>query len=94
MSWLKRPKPQPKTLGTTHLDTVLEPDDYVQGIGGAALLERGYPLERIAGRLEVRQWSPGNVIQTYITWDRGVVKRTYYSGVWRPWINIDGNPLS
>ena len=87
---------EPKDLGTAHLDTVTERGRYYQPFAIRATKAQGYPWDQVAGVLSVDIWNPsnGNLIVTYKSWDRGIAKRTYYNGLWRPWLDASGKTIT
>lgn len=93
MAWVKRPRHSPRRLYSEHLNTVLTPDDYQQPYASAAQKPLGYPWEGQAGRLEVREWSPGNLLATYVSYSAGIAKRAYSGGSWTPWRDAMGKEI-
>lgn len=93
MAWIKRPRRSPKRLYSEHLDTVLLPEDYQQPYVSGARKDLGYPWEGQAGRLELREWSPGNLIAVYISYSNGIAKRVCTGGVWMPWRDAMGQVI-
>lgn len=96
MGWIKKSKTGPIDLGTAHLDSIVEPNTYIQPFASRATKANGYPFDGVAGTLEVLPWNPsnGNVIVVFHSWDRGSAKRTYYNGLWRPWLDMIGKAVT
>ena len=94
MAWMKRPRRSPVRLTSEHLDTIVAPDDYQQPYGSGAKKALGYPFEGLAGRLEVREWSAGNLICLFVSWSGPIAKRSFYNGSWGPWVDTLGKVIS
>lgn len=91
MGWLKRPKPGPVDLGTSHLNSIIAPDLYTQIYTARATLAQGYPFEGKAGVLEVLPWNgDAGVIQRWTSQAGGVATRYYLRGSWQLWMNAVG----
>lgn len=75
--------------GTEHLDTLTANCTYHQAMVVNSTAEMGYPVDRVAGLLEVHN-PDGNMVYQRFTefWSGRVWHRGCYRGEWKPWVEI------
>lgn len=89
MALKKISEPINRLDGTEHLDGLTTNGTYHQAFVVRGKAEMGYPVDSIAGLLEVHSPDANMVYQRFTEfWSGRVWHRGSYRGEWKPWVEV------